>query len=182
MMVESEVARPGQSSGPVAGMLPEGTGPRWRRWTAHRDPATFMTMTSSRRNVDDDSRRPDLQPGQTAPIEMDMSVKCAVFVGPGRRQERTSRQRPLDPSGRKLHSKPLPNDEQPLCTLFAQLQRHRPPWRRSTSPALARNYVRAGQVACSSSLRIPVTQPCKSRVRHPLDRAVPVPEEARPLG
>ncbi len=30
----------------------------------------------------------------------------------------------LDPSGKKLHDKPLPNDEQRLRALFGQLGRH----------------------------------------------------------
>ena len=52
-----------------------------------------------------------------------MSPEYAVFLGldPGKGEHHACA---LDPSGKKLHDKPLPNDEQRLRALFSQLSRH----------------------------------------------------------
>ncbi|OUC77359.1 IS110 family transposase, partial [Streptosporangium minutum] len=54
-----------------------------------------------------------------------MSVDYAVFVGldVGKGEHHACA---LDPRGKKLHDKPLPNDEQRLRALFGKLKTHGP--------------------------------------------------------
>ncbi|MEV4183934.1 IS110 family transposase, partial [Streptosporangium canum] len=54
-----------------------------------------------------------------------MSLDYAVFVGldVGKGEHHACA---LDPRGKKLHDKPLPNDEQRLRTLFGKLKTHGP--------------------------------------------------------
>jgi Transposase len=86
-----------------------------------------MTWESSRRNVGAGSRRLTFDlaeqdfysPNEEGGFEPRVRGVPGLDVGKGEHHACA-----LDPSGKKLHDRVLPNDEQRLRALFAQLSRH----------------------------------------------------------